>query len=141
MLILELCPPSSPFFLLCSLADRGRSLLLREHIYRVHTKELVCGRCAEQFKNKGELDAHWRAKDVCEIKNSDPGDYISDAQKEKIRSRPKKDKSTNEQKWTEIYKIIFPDTPEDSIPSPCKPPLPIRVLWGLAAELSLTSSI
>lgn len=84
----------------------------------------MCPRCGDRFKTEGALDVHLRADDVCK-KGMIAQDGIDREQEKKIRARPRKDNTTDEQKWVAMYKIIFPDTPEDSIPSPCKsPPTP-----------------
>ena len=57
---------------------------------------------------------------MCKKRDLGPLDGISKEQEKKLRARPKKGESTEDQKWVSIYRIIFPDTPEDSIPSPCK---------------------
>lgn len=95
----------------------------------------MCPRCGDKFGTVGALDAHLRADDVCK-KVMISQDGIDREQEKKIRARPRKDNSTAEQKWVAIYKIIFPDTPEDSIPSPCKlPPIPRpRPTLGFARE-------
>lgn len=82
----------------------------------------MCPRCGERFGTDGAVDAHLRADDVCKKKDMIALDGIDREQEKKIRARPRKGNSTVEQKWVAIYKIIFPDTPEDSIPSPCKSP-------------------
>lgn len=80
----------------------------------------MCARCGDRFGTEAALDAHFRADDVCKKKDVIALDGINREQEKKIRARPRKDNSTVEQKWVAIYKIIFPDTPEDSIPSPCE---------------------
>lgn len=95
----------------------------REHIYRTHLKRLVCPRCADKFSTDQALEVHLRADDMCKKKDFVSLDGIDREQEKKLRARPKKDNTTPEEKWTSIYRIIFPDTPKDSIPSPCKSPV------------------
>lgn len=92
----------------------------REHIYRTHLNSLVCPRCGDKFNDDEAREAHLRADEMCKKKKLPPLDGVTKAQEKKLRARPKRGESEEEQ-WLSIYKIIFPDTPADSIPrSPCE---------------------
>ena len=43
---------------------------------------------------------------------------ITEAQEAAIRARPGKEKGSEEERWKDIYKIIFPDALDT--PTPCK---------------------
>lgn len=62
--------------------------------------------------------AHFRADVICEIVDFISLHYIDSTQEAALRARITN--ATDEEKWGKIYKIIFPGTPDDAIPSPCK---------------------
>ena len=91
----------------------------REHIYRVHISSLECPRCYTNFTTKAALDEHQRARVTCELREQQPGENITKEQEELLRKRSKNDCSQGEEdKWTEVYQILFPGDPE--VPSPCQ---------------------
>jgi hypothetical protein len=57
----------------------------------------------------------------CEVSNcpqADPSDGFTDEQEEKLRKR--KRSMPEDDKWQEIYMILFPDVDPQKIPSPCE---------------------
>ena len=89
----------------------------REHIYRRHSwkSTRVCPRCFEGFDKPEQLKAHQRASDPCELRERAP-DAITEEQEKQLRTRAKPN-SSEEMKWEDIYRIIFPG---ETVPSPCK---------------------
>jgi len=92
----------------------------REHLYRRHRlEEFGCPRCHEHFKEERYLDAHKQADPPCEVRQPDLLAGLDHAQYCQLRSRKRtRGVSTLEDKWKEVYKILFPGTEEDDIPSP-----------------------
>jgi len=91
----------------------------RDHILRVHTiREHVCPRCELDFFSEKELTAHLGADVKCESVGFVPRHDIDRIKRSVLPSRSRK--GTPEEKWNEIYRAIFPDTPDDAMPSPCK---------------------
>lgn len=88
--------------------------LRREHVYRRHSLKNLCARCFEHFDKPEALKAHQRAKVPCELKQQSP-DTITDEQEKQLRARAKPNWS-EETKWQEMYRIIFPG---EDVPSPC----------------------
>ena len=92
----------------------------REHIYRRHCSKFRCQRCREGFQNVEELLAHQNSN-TCKM-SDDPDCQeldISDAQVAEIRKRSVKSR-TEEEKWQDLYRILFPEDAAEAIPSPCK---------------------
>ncbi|KAF6814848.1 hypothetical protein CSOJ01_03859 [Colletotrichum sojae] len=77
-----------------------------------------CQRCHLQFKSNVLLQSHIRAPESCLVREMQKEmGFMTQVQYDDVSRR--KDKQTSElQRWREIYMILFPDTGEDSIPSP-----------------------
>lgn len=94
----------------------------RGHLHRRHALPPQCPRCWEIFKSEGLRDAHLQRDPPCQNRDNDTLlDGFSKAQEKQLRSRKKTDKNmTDEDKWKEIYAILFPEDDLDTMPSPCK---------------------
>jgi hypothetical protein len=68
----------------------------------------------EQFDGSEALKDHQRAKVPCELKQASV-DTITDEQEKKLHTRAKPN-VPEEEKWREMYQIIFPG---EEVPSPC----------------------
>ncbi|KAI3552813.1 hypothetical protein CABS03_13261 [Colletotrichum abscissum] len=109
-------------------AESSESLLLacpfpkydpsREHIYRTHKQKPNCPRCHAIFKTNTEVETHLREKSTCEV--SQGGGLVEGydaAQGELLKSKKRrKGVETEEDKWKEIFKILFPDRKD--VPDP-----------------------
>jgi hypothetical protein len=93
----------------------------REHLKRKHSQpNHRCNRCWRIFKSEFDLEEHQRSQVSCEVKQGEPGDYLTDAQLKRLRSRKKGSSiMTESDKWRAAYRIIFPDVTDDNVPSPC----------------------
>ncbi|OTB02599.1 hypothetical protein M426DRAFT_322521 [Hypoxylon sp. CI-4A] len=91
---------------------------LKEHIYRKHySSGFRCDRCLAEFENRCELNAHQRLESPCKIQNShNDMDTIDEAQKAQIQKKPRN--ISDEQKWNEMYRIIFKLDSTAVLPSP-----------------------
>jgi hypothetical protein len=79
-----------------------------------------CNRCREIFESTIQLSDHQRLEIPCETRAEEPRDGIDDAQLQLLRSKkklPGKKEMSEEEKWTNVYRIIFPN--DDPVPSPC----------------------
>jgi hypothetical protein len=91
-------------------------------MYRRYTLSIRCARCCESFQEENELEIHHRQPHSCELKQQEREEGINKEQ-EKIMRRRQKSTLSEEAKWKELFKIIFPDDDEDMMPSPCQYPL------------------
>ncbi|KAM0485069.1 hypothetical protein ACHAP7_003094 [Fusarium lateritium] len=98
---------------------------LKEHIFRNHKlPEHRCHRCLEVFEGENALSKHSRSPGGCKVQTCSSQEEGIDANQEKLlHARSKKSKNTGshlkkveEDRWNEVYRIIFPD--EDQVPSP-----------------------
>ncbi|KAK3387310.1 hypothetical protein B0H63DRAFT_155605 [Podospora didyma] len=88
---------------------------VKEHVYRRHSLKGVCPRCFKHFEKEDDLKQHQRAKVPCDVLETGSSDVITDDKAKKLHMRAKNNQS-QEEKWQEMYKIIFPDA--KTTPSP-----------------------
>ncbi|KAH7309159.1 hypothetical protein B0I35DRAFT_94893 [Stachybotrys elegans] len=91
---------------------------LKEHLYRKHAPpQNQCSRCLHSFPSPDALSIHQRHGVICEIHDYvEAFDRFNPKQHEQLRQRTKHPlNKTEEDKWIEIYKILFPGT---KVPSP-----------------------
>ncbi|GAB1312849.1 hypothetical protein MFIFM68171_03059 [Madurella fahalii] len=86
---------------------------VKEHVYRSHSMKNSCPRCFEHFDTADALNNHQRADIPCKVKHPS-SDAITEEQEKQLRARAKAHCS-EETRWEEMYRIIFPGEP---IPSP-----------------------
>ncbi|KAK4121830.1 hypothetical protein N657DRAFT_682333 [Parathielavia appendiculata] len=86
---------------------------VKEHIYRRHSWKSFCPRCFEHFDKPESLKSHQRANVPCKLRERAP-DAITEEQEKLLRARAKSHCS-EEMKWKDMYRIIFPD---EKVPSP-----------------------
>lgn len=91
-------------------------------MYRRHQLPTQCPRCWVPFKADSELQLHLQQDPPCTIQaNRMLHEGFSKDQEKRLRSRKKVQADmTDEDKWSEIYRILFPDDDETAIPSPCE---------------------
>jgi hypothetical protein len=76
-------------------------------------------RCCDTFKTNYELAEHQRLPESCEIRFAEPCEGFDKEKEQRLKKR-KRTESDEVGKWKEMYRILFPDDPENSIPSPCE---------------------
>ncbi|KAM0234075.1 hypothetical protein ACHAP5_010176 [Fusarium lateritium] len=89
----------------------------REHIYRSHRAPLHCKRCFSIVKTEKQLELHLRQEKACEVLHPPremPG--IDAETKERLKSRQGIQHNSEEERWTRMYKILFPLAQQ--VPSP-----------------------
>ncbi|KAL2258177.1 hypothetical protein VTK26DRAFT_8624 [Humicola hyalothermophila] len=93
---------------------------VKTHLYRRHQLPIQCPRCWEAFKADGELQQHLQQDPPCTIQeNQMYHDGFTKDQEKRLRSRRRiQAEMTDEDKWREIYRILFPDDDETTMPSP-----------------------
>ena len=91
----------------------------REHLFRCHLAPIHCPRCWCEFEAERDLENHLQAEDICHKRNSgDPPRGITAEQARVLRSRKKSPVAqSEEQRWMEIYQLLFPNEPCPD--SPC----------------------
>lgn len=82
-----------------------------------------CNRCRQDFKSAFNLNEHQRADTICQRQSEEPEEEGIDEEQERLlrvrkRKNGKASQVAEEEKWVEMYKILFPH--DDPIPSPCK---------------------
>lgn len=71
--------------------------------------------------DQSELNDHLRSDKPCEKREVTRMQGINDAQDKKLRERRKTTGTlTEEQKWLDIYMILFPEANRKALPSPCE---------------------
>ncbi|KAK0642943.1 hypothetical protein B0T16DRAFT_459143 [Cercophora newfieldiana] len=90
---------------------------VKEHIYRTHALPTCCARCGEEFQRDADLTAHQRLPQGCEVREVEQAEGYTKDQEKALRKRTKGLES-EEDKWREAYRILFPDDPEDAMPTP-----------------------
>ncbi|KAK3690224.1 hypothetical protein B0T22DRAFT_379539 [Podospora appendiculata] len=89
---------------------------LKEHLYRRHYR-IHCQRCKETFRDTKDLASHEMMPEGCLVSNIPPPGDITTYQEKQLKSRKHTARhQSDEEKWTEIYKLLFPD--DDIVPSP-----------------------
>jgi hypothetical protein len=93
----------------------------REHLYRNHALPVFCRRCYTIFKTDSLLDDHLRVINPCGMRPREKIEGFDKLQHERLRSRKKSPtESSEEDKWRDVYRILFPFDDESIMPSPCQ---------------------
>ncbi|KAF2495305.1 hypothetical protein BU16DRAFT_386157 [Lophium mytilinum] len=96
---------------------------LKEHLYRRHASPIHCPRCYQHFEHTMELKDHQRASEGCDVRTKTAIEGFDKEQETRLRSKKRSAVSRSEEdKWREVYIILFPDEDESNIPTPCKHP-------------------
>lgn len=103
----------------CYLFLSNPEFFRREHLYRAHHIQFQCQRCKIKLNSIKELDGHVEANLVCFPRARQAKDGFSSEVWRVLHSKKKSYAGqTEEDKWIEIYQLLFPFA--KSIPSPCK---------------------
>ncbi|KAF5538217.1 hypothetical protein FMEXI_9513 [Fusarium mexicanum] len=95
---------------------------VKEHLYRRHMlPKFRCNRCRQDLKSAFNLNEHQRADTICQRQSEEPEEEGIDEEQERLlrirkRKNGKAPQVAEEEKWVEMYKILFPH--DDPIPSP-----------------------
>jgi hypothetical protein len=90
----------------------------REHLYRKHCK-VHCVRCKQTFRKPAELELHELAAEGCQVREVryPPADITAQQERHLKSKRYATRYQTEEEKWREVYRLLFPGEP---VPSPCE---------------------
>ncbi|KAM0242377.1 hypothetical protein ACHAPO_000794 [Fusarium lateritium] len=97
---------------------------VKEHVFRNHKlPEHQCLRCFKAFGSAKALSDHSRSSDQCQVQSGTVQEEGINASQEKLlHVRAKKNsaashlKKVEEERWSEMYKIIFPNEEQPSSP-------------------------
>lgn len=90
---------------------------VKEHLYRRHQlPEFQCLRCYKTFTNSDGLNIHHKQPIPCDVVDHKVADGISQLQVMRLKSRRRNRFASEEDKWRDMYKIVFPL--EEIPPSP-----------------------
>lgn len=89
---------------------------MKEHLYRSHAQPICCPRCYQMFDADSDLSIHLRTQ-PCQIASPQPVEGIDRETLKALRKRSPPLK-LEEDKWRDTYQLLFPDVPQQDIPSP-----------------------
>lgn len=112
---------------------------VKEHIYRRHSLKNTCPRCYEQFKTDEDLKSHQRAETPCRLRKDNVPEVITNEQDKKLHARAKAGLS-EEEKWNDMYRIIFPGPADSKIPSPYYDTTPSSFTSSLPSHSTTTNN-
>ncbi|KAK1826624.1 hypothetical protein QBC39DRAFT_15227 [Podospora conica] len=99
---------------LCAVRAWDSVSRMKEHLYRKHCK-VHCARCKQTFKRSAELELHERSEG-CQMRHVRcPADITAQQEKQLKSKRYSTRFQTEEEKWREVYRLLFPG---EDIPSP-----------------------
>ncbi|KAI1453522.1 hypothetical protein F4805DRAFT_461708 [Annulohypoxylon moriforme] len=93
---------------------------LKEHLYRAHRlPKHACPRCNEPFEDAKDLGNHLRAEELCKKLDVVSAQGIDETTEAKLKVRKKSCPGmTDEQRWGDIYMILFPKANPNAMPTP-----------------------
>lgn len=93
---------------------------MKEHLYRAHCQSIYCPRCYATFDAESDLSNHLRLAQ-CSVTEPQPIDGIDRETLKVLRKRSPAFR-LEEDKWRDVYHLLFPEVALEDIPSPCKSP-------------------
>ncbi|KAH6972918.1 hypothetical protein BKA56DRAFT_593014 [Ilyonectria sp. MPI-CAGE-AT-0026] len=97
----------------------GTTHRVKEHLYRSHLLPITCPRCHEAFESEKTQLEHLTAEKPCQKREKPKLEGVDSSTEKILRSRKHMQKHNNEEdRWREIYVILFPGTNAESIPNP-----------------------
>jgi hypothetical protein len=90
---------------------------MKEHLYRSHAQPIFCPSCYETFHSDREQSGHVRLRQCVES----PPQEIEGIDRATISTLKKRSPALRleEDKWRDVYQVLFPDVSDAEIPSPC----------------------
>lgn len=91
---------------------------MKEHLYRAHAQSIYCPRCYNMFDADIDLSNHLRSAH-CHVSAPQP---IEGIDRETLKALRKRSPALRleEDKWRDVYHLLFPEVAMEDIPSPCK---------------------
>ncbi|KAH9230985.1 hypothetical protein K456DRAFT_480616 [Colletotrichum gloeosporioides 23] len=95
---------------------------LKEHLYRAHQQQPYCFRCGETFPHQKDVEVHLsRPEGICDLVLGVSVEGLTAEQIETLKSKKRKPGvTTDEEKWQDIFKIVFPDATNRPDPYYCQ---------------------
>lgn len=90
---------------------------MKEHLYRAHCQSIYCPRCYGTFDAESDLANHLRSAQ-CSVNEPQPIEGIDRETLKVLRKRSPAFR-LEEDKWRDVYLLLFPEVEEEDIPSPC----------------------
>ena len=89
---------------------------VKEHLYRAHVQSIYCPRCYSMFDTDNDLSTHLRSQQ-CQVSAAQP---IEGIDRETLKGLRKRSPALRleEDKWRDMYHLLFPHVPVEDIPSP-----------------------
>lgn len=82
---------------------------------------IQCVRCWLFFKDQENLNIHISATNICERRDGEAAEGITPSTEKRLRSRKKlSGGQTDNDRWRDIYRMLFLGVTDEDIPSPCK---------------------
>lgn len=91
---------------------------MKEHLYRAHAQSIYCPRCYAMFDADMELSNHLRSAQ-CHVSAPQPLEGIDRETLKALRKRSPIAR-LEEDKWRDVYQLLFSEVAFDDIPSPCE---------------------
>jgi hypothetical protein len=94
---------------------------MKEHLYRAHAQSIYCARCYAMFDTDTDLSHHLRSAH-CNVSDPQPVEGID---RETVKALHKRSPQfrLEEDRWRDVYRLLFPDVEVEDIPSPCTHPI------------------
>ncbi|KAF2031671.1 hypothetical protein EK21DRAFT_35713, partial [Setomelanomma holmii] len=89
---------------------------MKEHLYRAHAQSIYCPRCYTMFDADSDLSNHLRSA-YCQVSTPQP---IEGIDRETLKALRKRSPALRleEDKWRDVYRLLFPHVSAEDIPSP-----------------------
>ncbi|KAH7089661.1 hypothetical protein FB567DRAFT_618902 [Paraphoma chrysanthemicola] len=89
---------------------------MKEHLYRAHAQSIYCPRCYTMFDTDTDLSNHLRSAH-CQVSAPQP---IEGIDRETLKALRKRSPALRleEDKWRDVYHLLFPDVGVEDTPSP-----------------------
>ncbi|KAK5660199.1 hypothetical protein OQA88_13669 [Cercophora sp. LCS_1] len=89
---------------------------VKQHLLRNHGSEFMCQRCAEDFGSESLLRRHVSASEPCEYREAPADGKMKSATQDAVKNiRSRKGAGgqalSDEDRWFEVYSILFPNEP------------------------------
>jgi hypothetical protein len=91
---------------------------MKEHLYRAHAQSIYCPRCYATFDADMDLSNHLRSTQ-CQVSAPQLLEGIDRETLAALRKRSPVSRPEDE-KWRDVYQLLFPGVALDDIPSPCE---------------------
>jgi hypothetical protein len=90
---------------------------MKEHLYRAHAQPIYCPRCYVMFDADIDLSSHLRSAQ-CSVTAPQPIEGIDRETLKALRKRSPVLR-LEEDRWRDVYHLLFPGVALEDIPSPC----------------------